>query len=286
LSEPHNIAQGFERIADRYDAHAALEQEVSRRLLERTAFSRREPLQILDLGCATGEGSAQLKRTFKKARIVGLDASAAMLRQLRRRSSLLRPLRAVCGDLAALPLASRSVDLVFSNLAGYWCADPMAMFNEVRRVLRPDGMLLISTLGPGTMPELRQAWSEVDPQVELPVFPDLLEIGDALMSAGFREPVMDMEVIKLSYPQPDALFAELEATGKSMLIRGWERWKSSREALAGAWQPLLEGGKYPLSFEIVYGVAYGPQDGQPVKTPQGDIATFSIDALRRTRKVP
>jgi len=286
LSDPHTIAQGFERIADRYDAHAALEQEVCRRLLERTTFNRREPLQILDLGCATGDGSAQLKRAFKKARIIGLDASTAMLKQLRRRSSLLRPLRGVCGDIAALPFASRSMDMVFSNLAGCWCADPMAMFNEVRRVLRPDGMLLISTLGPETLPELRQAWSGVDPQVELPVFPDLLEIGDALMSAGFREPVMDMEVITLSYPQADALFEELEATGKSMLVRGWERWKSSRQELGAAWQPLLEGGKYPLSFEIVYGIAYGPQDGQPMKTPQGDIATFSIDALRRTQKVP
>ncbi len=83
--------------------------------------------------------------------------------------------------------------MVFSNLASYWCRDPMAMFKNFAEYSRPDGMLLISTLGPETMAELRHAWSGVDPQVELPVFPDLLEIGDALMSAGFREPVMDME---------------------------------------------------------------------------------------------
>lgn len=286
MSVPKTIAQGFERIADRYDAHAALEQEVGRRLLERTSFSRNDPLRILDLGCGTGNASMELKRNFKKAQVVGLDASRAMLKQLRRRSGLMRPLRAVCGDLGALPLASRSVDMVFSNLAGYWCPDPMAMFNEIRRVLRPDGMLLLSTLGPETMPELRQAWSGVDPQVELPVFPDLLEIGDALMAAGFREPVMDMERITLSYAKPEALFAELEATGMSMLVRGWERRKHSGEALVEAYQPLLMDGKYPLGFEIIYGVAFGPQDGQPVKTPQGDVATFSIDALRRPKKVP
>lgn len=284
MSVPKIIAQGFERIADRYDAHAALEQEVGRRLLERTSFSRRDPLCILDLGCGTGSASVELKRTFKKAQVVGLDVSRAMLKQLRRRSGLMRPLRAVCGDIGALPLANRSVDMVFSNLAGYWCPDPMAMFNEIRRVLRPDGMFLLSTLGPETMPELRQAWSGVDPQVELPVFPDLLEIGDALMSAGFREPVMDMEGITLSYANPEALFAELEATGMSMLVRGWERRKRSSEALDEAYQPLLRDGKYPLGFEIIYGIAFGPQDGQPVKTPQGDIATFSIDALRKPKK--
>ena len=288
MSNLQFIRDTFERIAGRYEQHAALEQEVCTRLLERTAFNRHSPLRILDLGCGTGAGSAQLKRTFRKAQVVSLDTSLAMLSQARHRSSMLRPLKTVCGDIGALPFAARSADMVFSNLASYWCPEPMAMFAEFRRVMRPDGMLLFSTFGPATMNELGDAWAGVDEEVELPVFPDLLEIGNALVAAGFREPVMDREMITLSYPQLDALFDELEATGTSMLVRGWGRWKTARTALKQAYAPILKDGKYPLSFEIIYGTAFGPLDGQPLKTPEGDVATFSVESLRRSRpgKVP
>jgi malonyl-CoA O-methyltransferase len=96
--------------------------------------------------------------------------------------------------------------------------------------------------------------------------------------------VMDMEMITLSYPQLDALFEELEATGTSMLVRGWDRWKGAGAALKESYASKLRNGKYPLSFEIIYGAAFGPQEGQPVKTPDGDVATFSVDSLRRSRQ--
>ena len=283
MSNHQFIRNRFEQIAGRYEQHAALEQEVCTRLLERTVFNLSSPLQILDLGCGTGTGSVQLKRTFRKAQVVGMDTSLAMLSQVRRKSSMLRPLKAVYGDIGALPFAARSADMVFSNLASYWCPEPMAMFAEFRRVLRPDGMLLFSTFGPATMNELGEAWAGVDEEVELPVFPDLLEIGNALVAAGFREPVMDREMITLNYPQLDALFDELEATGTSLLVHGWERWKTARMELKQAYAPMLRDGKYPLSFEVVYGTAFGPRDGQPMKTPGGDVATFSVDSLRRSR---
>jgi malonyl-CoA O-methyltransferase len=97
---------------------------------------------------------------------------------------------------------------------------------------------------------------------------------------------MDMEDITLSYPDLNAMFRELEATGTSLLVRGWDRRRMSEEALDRAYSPFIREGRYPLSFEIVYGVAFGPQEGQPVKTPDGDVVTFSVDALRRSRKVP
>ena len=159
------------------------------------------------------------------------------------------------------------------------------MFAEYRRVLRPDGMIVFSTFGPGMMKELKTAWNGVDPDVELPEFPDLMEIGDALVAAGFREPVMDMEVITLQFRDLQAMFKELEATGTSMLVRGWKSECAAGSGLDRAYAPFLQDGKYPLSFEIIYGVAFGPQEGQPVKTSTGDVATFSVEALKRSRKV-
>jgi malonyl-CoA O-methyltransferase len=276
------IRKSFDRIADRYDAHAALEQEVCNRLIERTEFRRHDPVRILDLGCATGSGTAALKKRFRKAQVIGLDASEAMLSYTRHRSSLLKPIRPVCADLSALPFSERSADLVFSNLASYWCPEPMAMFSEIRRVMQPDGMFLFSTLGPASLLELRDAWAVVDQRVEVPVFADLLEIGDALMAAGFSAPVMDLEKLTLSYPTLDAMLDELEATGTSMLIRGWDLHASRREELEKAFAPLKVDGKFPLTFELVYGTAFGPKDGQPRKTEEGDVATFSVDALLKT----
>lgn len=281
--EPRAVRERFDSLAARYDQHAALEQEVCLRLLERCEFSRLQPTRVLDLGCGTGAAAAALKRRYRKAQVIGVDASPAMLAGLRRRSSLLRPLLGVCGDVAALPFPSGSADLLFANLVNFWSPQPAALFDEYRRVLRPDGMLLFTTLGPGTFWQLREAWASVDRKVTLPAFADILEVGDALMAAGFREPVMDTDVITLQYPRFEAMAEELEATAVSLLIPGWERWRAQLSRLEAAYAPLLTGGRYPLSYEIVYGTAFGPQEGQPRRTADGDVVTFSVDSLLKSR---
>jgi malonyl-CoA O-methyltransferase len=220
---------------------------------------------------------------FRQAQVIGVDVAPSMLAGLRRRSGLLRPLRGVCADIAALPFAAGSVDLLFANLVNHWSADPAAVLDEYRRVLRPDGMLLFTALGPDTFRELREVWSVVDPQVLLPHFPDLLEVGDALVAAGFREPVMDMEKITLHYPGFEALAGELEATAIPLLIPGWERWRTEQSRLEAAFAPLLVESRYPLSYEIVYGTAFGPREGQPRRTAGGDVVTFSVDNLLKSR---
>ena len=283
-SNQQALADFFGGLARYYDHHAALAQEVGSRLLERTEFLRSPPARIVDLGCGTGAASAALKRRFRKAQLIGLDLSPGMLREARGRSTLLRPVRFLCGDMGRLPLAQGSVDLLFCNLASYWCAEPEQMFAEFRRVLRPGGMLLFSTLGPDSMPELRDAWSGLDHDAHVPQFADLLELGDALMAAGFGEPVMDVERITLNYPGFGALADELDATGLSLLLRGWERSAPFDAALQAAYPVLPGSEKYPLSFEIVVGTAFGPAEGQPRKTASGDVATFSVESLLRSRR--
>lgn len=277
------VRRHFEGLAGDYDRHAALEQEVCRRLLERCEHSRLQPLRILDLGCGSGSAAAALKRRFRKAQVIGVDLAPSMLAGLRRRSSLLRPLRGVCGDVAALPFSRGSADLLFANLVNFWSPDPAALFDEYRRVLRPQGLLLFTTLGPATFRELREAWRAVDPAVTLPYFPDLLEVGDALMAAGFREPVMDTETITLRYPRFDALAEEMEATAASLLIRGWARWRTQQGCLEEAFAPLLQDGRYPLSYEVVYGTAFGPPAGPPRRPAGGDVVTISVDNLLKPR---
>jgi len=278
------IRESFDRIAGRYDRYAALENEVCTRLMERSDFQRRAPGVILDLGCGTGSGAARLKKKYRQAQVIGLDASPLMLSRLRSRSKMLRPLRAVCGDMEALPFPAASADMVFSNLACFWCADPGALFAEIRRVLRPDGMLLFSSYGPDSLLELRESLEKLGRQIQAPHFSDLLELGDVLVAAGFREPVMDVDRISLHYRSLAAMKEELESTGTSLLVHGWEKLKSSGGEWEAAYAPLMTGDKYPLGFEVIFGTAFGPPEGQPRKTSEGDVATFSVESLLNSRR--
>jgi malonyl-CoA O-methyltransferase len=282
LLNPRTVRLAFDRVASLYDGHAALEQEVASRLLDRLEFHRLTPQRIVDLGCGTGQASAGLKNRFRKAEVIGLDSSQAMLVQLRRRSRVLRRLRAVCADMSALPLADQSSELLFSNLALQWCPDPASLFAEFRRVLTPGGMLLFSSFGPGSLRELRAAWVAADGIAQTMEFVDILQVGDALMAAGFQEPVMDAERITVSYPDIDSLLRELKATGTSGFLQGQSSLAEAKGDLEKAYEPFRKEGRYPVTYEIIYGTAFGPQQGQPRKTSQGDVVTFSVESLRKS----
>lgn len=285
MVRPGAVRDTYNRIAARYDAHAALEQEVGRRLLERCAHARRQPDCILDLGCGTGTASVALKKMFRRARVVGIDSAAGMLGAVRDRASLMRPISAVCADLEALPIASASADLVFSNLAVHWCVDPKPVFGEFRRVLAPGGMLLFSALGPATLRELREASAGVAGSRRFPVFPDLMEVGDGLVASGFSEPVMDMETITVRYRSLEALTLELDSTGMSLLVPDWIQLTRQPGALVSALTLPAGGSGIALTYEIIYGTAFGPGEGQPIRTAGGETATFSVKSLLKSRRM-
>ena len=282
LLNPRAVRRTFDRLASVYDGHAALEQEVASRLLDRLEFHRLTPQRIVDLGCGTGQASADLKKRFRKAQVIGLDSSHAMLVQLRRRSGVLRRLSAVCADMSALPLADQSSELLFSNLAMQWCPDPVSLFAEFRRVLTPGGMLLFSSFGPASLRELRAAWAQADGTAQTMEFVDILQVGDALMAAGFQQPVIDADRITVSYPDIDSLVRELEATGTSGFLQGRSSLAEAKDYLEKAYEPFRVEGRYPVTYEIIYGTAFGPPEGQPRKTPQGDVVTFSVESLRKS----
>ena len=282
LLNPRSVRRTYDRIAGLYDGHAALEQEVASRLLDRLEFHRLTPLRIVDLGCGTGQASAGLKNRFRQAEVIGVDSSHAMLVQLRHRPEVSSRLRSVCADMSALPLADQSSELLFSNLVMHWCPDPISLFAEFRRVLTPAGMLLFSCFGPDSLMELREAWAAADGTAQSMEFADMLQVGDALLAAGFQDPVMDTERITVSYPDIDSLVRELEATGTSGLLQGKSSLVEAKVSLGKAYEPFRVEGRYPLTYEIVYGTAFGPGEGQPRKTPQGDVATFSVESLRKS----
>lgn len=285
MARTESIRESYDRNAPGYNEYAILEQEVCRRLLDRVSFCRETPVTVLDLGCGTGVGAAELKKTFPKAQVIGVDLSMGMLSEAGRQSRLRRPLKRVNADMGSLPFSRHSADLVFSNLAVPWLNDPGPFFEEIRRVLKPGGMFLFSMFGPGSLSQLSEASARCKGDIVTNTFPDLLEVGDALSAAGFREPVMDIDLLTLHYPDLGALAAELEATGSALLLKNWSSVTGDLEVLAACWDTMDDGKRFPLDFEITYGTAYGPPEGQPQRTVDGEIATFSVDSLLKSQKL-
>ena len=280
------VIRGFDRAAPHYDRHAVLQQEVESRLLERVMFVREPPQRIVDLGCGTGRAMSGLRQRFGEAQVIGIDWSTEMLRRVADDGG--RPLP-VCADLRRLPLPDRSVDLLFSSLALQWCPDLPEAFNEFRRVLRPRGMLLFTCFGPDTLYELREAWARVDERPHVNVFPDMHDVGDALVAAGFAEPVMDMEHFTLKYASVRDVMMGLKHIGAANAARGRHAGLTGKDrmrAVTEAYETYRDRDRYPATFEVIYGTAFGPEEGQPVRAGGGEVASFSIESLKRSIRIP
>lgn len=170
--------------------HPALEElqlQVRGELLERLQFFRLEPRVVVDLGAGSGAGAAALRRRFPRARVVAVESVHALALAARRRHRFWRRIEAVCAHAGALPLQAQCADLVFSSLLLPFCADPLQLFTQAQRVLRPGGLMVFSTLGPGARELLGGA-----------IGPDMPPLAMAMTQAGFSEPVLDCERYRIA----------------------------------------------------------------------------------------
>src|SRR5215831_16919621 len=265
--DPQAIRRAFDKAAFHYDGAAALQVEVRSRLHERLKVIRTAPQSILDFGAGTGESSRWLKRRYPRAQVVALDLSPRMLQIARRKQSWFRPFARVCARGVQLPLADGTIDWCVSNLALPWCTPPDLVFKEVQRVLKPNGLFSFTTLGPDTLRELRIAWSSIDAHPHVHRFVDMHDLGDALLRAGFAEPVMDVERIVLTYATAEQLMRELKNTGATTATVGRARDLGNRGRLRALKTSLLaqtSSLRLTATFEVVYGQAWRG-DARPLR---------------------
>lgn len=253
---------------------------------ERLQYIKLAPARILDAGCGDGDGARRLAERYPGARVLGLDFALPMVQAARSRDPWLRRVlqRArvdyLCADFAALPLPAASVDLVWSNLALHAAGDPQPALKELHRLLKVGGLLMFSCYGPDTMKELKGAFAAHDAAAHVHSFIDMHDVGDMLAACGYSAPVMDMEVITLTYADIDALLADLRATGQQNALAERRRsltGKSAFAAMRAAYETLRRDGRLPASFEIVYGHAWKPE---PRVTADGR-AIIKLESPRR-----
>jgi len=286
--ERREVRRAFGRAAAGYDAAAELQRRVRGELLERLDLVRIDPSAVLDLGTGTGHAALALKRRYPKAQVVALDLAESMLREAGRRQTLIRRFRRVCADAACLPFRPASFDIVFSNLMLQWCDDPDRVFAECRRVLRPGGLLSFASFGPDTLVELRRAWAAVDDHVHVSRFIDMHDLGDALVRAGFAEPVMDVERHVLNYAKVPELMRDLKAIGAHNASAGRPRGLTGKGALArmiAAYETFRRDGRLPATYEVVFGHAWAPvTEPRPRRSPTAEtLVPLSQIGRRRER---
>lgn len=289
--DPRHVRRAFSRAAHSYDAAAALQREVEKRLLESLDYLEdRQPQVVLDVGSGTGHASAAMKKRWPKAQVIALDLAEPMLREAKRQAGWWKPFSRVCADAQALPLLDQSVDVIYSNLCLQWVDDLPAVFAGFRRALKPGGLLLCSTFGPDTLVELREAFAQADAVPHVSRFAPIAQFGDALMMSGFRDPVLDRDLFTLTYDDLTALMRELQAIGATNARQDRRHTLTGRGRFAAAraaYEPLRrDDGKLPSSWEVIYAHAWAPEAGAPIRERGQEVASVPVSAIPIRRRTP
>ncbi len=267
-----DIQRRSDRAAASFDSTDFVHEITRDGLIARLEPLLLEPATILDLGAATGATGRQLRKRFKRAHIVSLDLSRAMLVQGRGRKSWFSRSSFVQGDAHNLPFADASFDIVVANQLLPWAPEPQPVFEAVARVLKKGGVFAFATLGPDSLREIGQAWASVDSGVHVNRFADMHNIGDGIVRAGLRDPVLDVDRLEVSYENASKLFADLTHAGARNALAGRSAGLAGRGKFEAMTAALADDrGKITLDLELVYGHCWGAG-------PKNDPGNYRIDA--------
>ena len=253
------LVRTLNRTAAHYDPSLPALRQLNAELLERLRYFALDPRCILELGAAQCQAALELRRRFPNAQILALDLSLAMLQGAPRSWWPRARFHRVACDAARLPLREHSVDLVYSSLLLPSCNQPESVFRELTRVLKPGGLFLFATLGPGTLTELRRAWQSADDHEHVSLFPNLPQLGDALTQSGLVEPVMDVEEHSMHLPDVSALIRLLKQLGAQNAAGARGRGLTGRQrlqAMARAYESARTQAGLPATFEVIFGAAF------------------------------
>ncbi len=178
---------------------------------------------------------------------------------------------------------SGSLDMLWANMALHEAADPLALLAHWHRLLKVDGFVMLSCLGPDTARELRDLYQALGWPPAGHQLTDMHDWGDMLVQTGFAEPVMDMERITLTFDTPARLLQELRELGRNFhpqrfpALRG-RAWQAHLEGLLAERLPRQPDGRLCLTFEVIYGHAIKP-------VPRVEVSPLSSVSVQDMRSI-
>jgi malonyl-CoA O-methyltransferase len=266
-----------------------LHQEVARRMATRLELVLRKPRHWVDWWGFLGAGYPILRNTYPQASgliveptealrersIAGLDSGRWWSAQRWRASKTQVGLDSALDGDASL---AGSADLVWSNMMLHRAINPLALLRTWSGLLAADGFAMFSTFGPDTLKELRSLYAEAGWPAPHPPFADMHDIGDMLVACGFAEPVVDLEMLTLTWSSAEALLAELRQLGSHLgPTRGaglrTPRWRE--ELLRALRRRADRDGRIALRFELIFCHAFKP----PPRQRAGAPAVIKLDQL-------
>jgi SAM-dependent methyltransferase len=197
------------------------------------------------------------------------------------------------GETLALP--PESLDLAASALAFQFVNDLPGVLAQIRRALRPDGLLLAAMVGGDTLTELRQSFAEAEAECEGGVSPrvapfaDLRDVGALLQRAGFALPVTDVDPLVVRYDNAFALMADLRRMGATNVMIERRRTPTRTSTMVRMAEIYAQrfsdpDGRIRATFDIIWLSGWAPHDNQPKPLRPGSAKASLEEAVKRGRK--
>ena len=279
------VRQHRDRAAKNLMDHNFLFVESAHRLASRLEDINRSFATVLDLGCHGGELAHRLAENFDIQTLIQTDLSPSMAALAKTDE-----FPTVACDEEALPFAEASFDLVLSNLSLHWVNDLPGTLIQIRRALKPDGLLLATLFGSNTLQQLRTALYQAETQLEsefntrLSPLPDVRDLGNLMLRAGFALPVVDLDTITVSYSDPLRLLRDLRGMGETNANNGRRLHFSRRTTILRACEIYLKtftdaDGRIPATFEILTLTGWSPSQNQQKPLKPGTAQIPLADAL-------
>ncbi len=251
------VKAAFARAARTYDEAAVVQKEILFRLVEKLKIIHTRKVDtLLDLGSGTGLARESLSEHYGELCYFALDFAFPML-EFAKNEAISHSLNAVCANVEQLPFREASLDIIFSASTLQWSNDAEKVFQQCYQALKEQGSLIFSSFGPATLKELRYSFEQVDDHSHISNFVDIQTLGDSMLACGFSSPVMESEIITVEYTNPMHLLKDLQATGATNHNQEKLRGLMSRQRLDDALREyekfVLPNGKYPASYEVLYG---------------------------------
>jgi NADH dehydrogenase [ubiquinone] 1 alpha subcomplex assembly factor 5 len=271
-----------DRLAGRAARHEFLLARVADDIVERLAAVRRTFPTVLNLGAHHGLLGRRVAALPGVATVIDAEASSALLAQC-------SGLRVQC-DEEVLPVRDQSLDLIVSGLSLQLVNDLPGVLVQMRRALKPDGLLLAAMLGGATLTELRTALLVAEAEIEggasprVAPFADVRDLGALLQRAQFALPVVDSETVVVTYSDPLALMHELRGMGGASILHARTRKPLRRRTLERSSQIYAErfglaNGRIRATFEIITLTGWAQHESQPKPLQPGSAKVRLADAL-------